>query len=136
MSDKSTPEETEEESVSSEPTEEKSVVFRLPRYEKRSLATIMMAFVLPSAIYALRDFALTNTEALWRIVSFFAHPLAVVFNTYTSWGYSRCLSVSCVLQIILMIWLKRSSKLTPKMALTIAIVVGMLDLLGLKMLSM
>ncbi len=110
------------------------------RYEKRSFLTLACAFILPSFIYGFQFFPLNQGHGALNnfliLLTLFAHPLAVLMNTFTSWGYPLSLSISATLQIAFLFFLHRHRKFTPRTALALAITVGMLDLLGLKLLSL
>lgn len=116
------------------PEHEKSICFRFPRYDKRSLFTESAAVIIPSAIYALQLMPLKEV-GFGRILTFFAHPLAVVFNTYSSFGFQNSLYLSIILQLAFVMFLHVYKKITPRYALALAITLGMMNLLGLKLLA-
>ena len=105
------------------------------RYSKKSLFTMGMALMAPSFVYGLLEgISPQHLNGFLALVSLFAHPLAVVFNSYTSWGYSSSLMVSCSLQVFVLVWAFRSKRFSPKGAFTTAILLGMVDFVGLKVL--
>lgn len=116
------------------PEHEKSICFRFPRYDKRSLFTESAAVIIPSAIYITQLIPLKEA-GFTRIITFFAHPLAVVFNTYTSLGFDNSLYLSILLQLAFVMFLHLYKKITPRYALAFAVTLGMLDLFGLKLLA-
>lgn len=118
------------------PDYEKSICFRFPRYEKRSLFTESAAVILPSAVYGYMLLPLNIPGAFTEIITFFARPLAVIFNSYTTWGYSNSLYLSLLIQLGIVLFLHLYKKITPRYALALSVTLGMLDLLGLKLLNM
>lgn len=99
------------------------------RYSKVAGYTLFLCVVLPSAIVL---WAYGNVNDLLACVFAFLEPPAVLLRA-GGCGRTAAFLLSALLQAILFFWVRRSSKLTPKGKLTLAVTWGMLFALILRL---
>lgn len=116
--------------------EGKSITYHFPRYQKKSLLTMLVALVLPSAIYA--SFyvrAPSESGGLVNALTFFGYPWAVFLGTWLEIGYLYLLSFSMLVQAGLILFFYKWKKMEPRRALGMSIFIGMLDVLLIKVID-
>lgn len=110
--------------------EGKTISYRYPRYEKRSLLTVFCAIFLPSAGYAIwRYFPLSEPgklfENIFESLRFSSYAWATAFYNIMGLPVGPGMLFFAVLQLSLVVFLHKYVKWTPRKALTIAVCVGM-----------
>lgn len=118
--------------------EGKTISYRFPRYEKKSWFTMLLAIILPSAIYAFKYFPMDQGRALdsgIHILTFFAYPWGVLLNTVAGIGIKLSMAVFVLLHLAVLVIIYRNRNWSPKKAFVIAISIGMFDLLLYKILG-
>ncbi|MEG2809416.1 MAG: hypothetical protein RR889_02075 [Akkermansia sp.] len=110
------------------------------RYSKKSLVTLSLCVMAPSVVYAylIADrmlFPVDSIMGMLNLILFFTYPLAFVFSKMGIPWYFWGIICSLLVHVGGVGYIYRSEKITPKHALVIAVTVGMLELLILKMMN-
>ena len=108
------------------------------RYAKKGFVSLILCVVVPSCLYVsllskqLMMVRGHEWEAIMKIFRAFTYPLAVLFAMTGIPFFWWSVGISLAVHAGIVIWLKTAPRLSPKKAICIALCVGMLDFLFVK----
>lgn len=108
--------------------------------------TLILCVMAPSGIYAYFDsnqftVPVDSIAGMLNLLLFFTYPLAFLFNELgmprLTWGVFNWGGILCSLLVhgVLIALIYNNRKLSPKSAVTLAVVLGFLDLLAIRMIA-
>ncbi len=109
------------------------------RYSKKGIVSLILCNIVPSCLYlSMQSKELMmhpgqEWDAVMKIFTAFAYPLAGVFSLMGIPFFWWAIGISVVLHGGFIYWLKKSKKLNAKKAVCIALSLGMLEFLILKL---
>ena len=108
------------------------------RYAKKGFVSLILCVVVPSCLYVsllskqLMMVRGHEWEAIMKIFLAFTYPLAALFAMTGIPFFWWSVGISLAVHAGIVIWLKTAPRLSPKKAICIALCVGMLDFLFVK----
>lgn len=109
------------------------------RYSKKGFLSLILCVVVPSCLYLSFNSEQLNMvrghewDAIMRIFLAFTYPLAALFAMTGIPFFWWSVGISLVIHAGIITWLKMTPRMAPKKAICIALCLGMLDFLFVKL---